>query len=535
MSKNKNPLNQKFDLIHYITSDVGTKDFLPKARDFKQEKEYKILTEEWIKQFTLNIPNYVHFCGALVFGTQGTGKTTFVDQTALLMKKNYGENLTVLKTKDLRLVTDYLDDLSLEEKDQHVFLTVFDDALLQMMKKEDQKKEIITQLSIIRRYIDQENKREKLKEYGKKMEGLLYFFFNVQLLYFLDKNIRSFLKYRAYKSKSPEKWDIDHYFKPVLGSALFKKLEQIDQMAEKAKNKLKNQTVVDMNGRTGLVIYEDYNEKELEDFRDEIIYLEDHREGDSPQSYIIPITNISDSEIWEVLTALTIQELEKDSETLHKIKKEHNLTKDQDIFHRNIKLVYQDYFTNITKEELVQAIPSISTINSLQTTLRWFKMYLKKDKSLRTIISEKFFKTTLTTVFPPDSVVLHKPSAQDIASLGLQPRTHQPDLLLLRAGQPLSRSSVISFVEVKWLMSKHTFDLEPSWRYSQTLPRPVVGLVLDSREPKSLLRGSVLTTENQQPTSNEWSVNTVVTHSSIEKLGFYLLEELLSEDDLKND
>jgi len=284
-------------------------DVLPVPRGYTIIPKCENLTKKWIKHFTLKIPNYVHYTGSFFFGTQSTGKTVFSEQMVLIMYEHYGNKLIILHSIDMQSVINYIAEMSYEEKDQKVFFIIIDDALIRQNKAAAAKQKIVEELSIIRRYVDGENDASRDKE--KKMRGILYVDFNSQLLYFLDKNIRSMLKYRAFKSRSGSKHDNTHYFQPILGEALYKLLSKIDKSAENASNKLKHITVVDMNGEVGFIVLDKYDEKKLKEIRKKIIYLEATEEPRSMsflRSEITQESNVPEG-FWSRLKDIFIEEL----------------------------------------------------------------------------------------------------------------------------------------------------------------------------------------------------------------------------------
>jgi len=406
---------------------------LPTPRDYTIIPKYRNLTKEWIKHFTidLDIIDYVHYAGSFFFGAQNSGKTTFSEQVAIIMDEYYQDKLIILRSMDMQSAIDFIDKMPYKEKNQKVFFIIIEDALVKQSRTDNTKK-IVQGLSIIRRFVDGENDPTKDKKY--KMRGILYVNFNTQLLYFLDKDIRSMLKYRAFKSRSGSKSDIDKYFRPTLGDDLYKLLSKIDRSSEKPSHKMKHITIVDMNGEVGYIILDNFDEEKLAEIREKIIFLAPIIDSTYKKEHEITEESNIPEGFWKRIKEIFIEELYTKKSKRRKI--DYLSVAKQVIgdstLKRNIRLFYLKYFEGYDNNALEKEIKKLGTKGSARVTATKAKNFLKKNSAFKAIISERFFLELLrnSTVLSPLSFVV-KTKKWFLKSLGA---THHPDLYVERGG-----------------------------------------------------------------------------------------------------
>lgn len=497
--------------------------------------------------------NRVRYEGIAVFGNASTGKTCFTKHaldsiitTTTEYKFNQPEYNIIYSYIDMVKTIKYLD------TDKEVNVLVLDDRYLTYSKYEFKKKSREFLAAIQRKYQDYKGSR-----------GALVFVFFVTSRFDLPDCLNRFIRVRVFRSISGDKQENERVIKSLLGDRAFEELCRLDKKMNLGNHSEMSKSILVKNNYAGILEIEDFPIIELITARvNEKITILSPKEDTSLENLntvksVKSVKNVKGETLIEYLIRITIEELEKDSTLLEKAQRKIGKTTLQ----RNIKFYYWKYWLGLENEDINEMDDSIKSKESARQNASKVKTFLKKNRSLRTGISERAFQEQLTTElnrkmkesteFPPSSFVVL--SGKDCSFLPDQRvrHRHSPDLVLLTAPPPPpaaaagatgsastgsgngppnfepSPENLLAFLEIKWHFERYDFVAEPGYSYLVSgLPAYQDTLLFvaafDSLHQKTFLRcgsGCQL----------EWKMNSVDTFPSFEAIADFILKTLSLE------
>jgi hypothetical protein len=508
----------------------------PEGRSYGVEKSpIPNFREFLIDAFTQPIVDFkTHFCGAILIGFPGTGKSTFLQYIAEIIQNSYDINDTnILASNSFVQAADEMNDKSVQ--------VIFTDDALALQDKRGLAGKLLAKIrhvamakriallypedfgflgqmtidDLIEYDIDQLQLTVEQERIGKRIN--VYVFFNTQEFYGIAVDIRRQCKILIFKSASNNPRDAPELRK-LLGKKAFDKLRQL------SKSTLKNKAF-DEDLSKALIISFAHDEAGIVNFsdrfdRDRLRKVWSHvkivnkleSEENNKNKAIFALERYTDSDVFARLPEIFFEELHNDSQLLSKAHKSISKTN----LKRDITMWYLRQFCSWDYNDLRKKFQTGKDKNTPRIYVGRVRKFLVHHNAFKAKISERFFLEKLqnSTVSPPLFF------QQKNRSFHLPTISHQhPDIYVAK------ESALVAVLAVKMHFERETFHPSPEAQYSQHYEVPAYSAIIDVQGDETHLRFQRLGEEASQ--QEELLVDTVEVRQNFDEIIAILEADLI--------
>ncbi|MCE7743646.1 MAG: GTP-binding protein [Candidatus Heimdallarchaeota archaeon] len=521
----------------YDASDLS--DILKLPREVRRERPIPNFKPFLIDAFTQPLVDFkTHFCGTILIGFPGSGKTTFLQYIAEIIQETYGlDKINILISNDFIRSVD-----SMNEKEVQVLFT--DDAMAIQDKRSLAGKALanIRHISTAKRLailypddfgylgkmtveelleynLDQLALPEEQERIGKR--GIVYIFFNTQEFYGIAVDIRRQCKILIFKSASTNPRDAPELIK-LLGKKSFQKLRSI------SKSTLKNKEF-DADLSKALVISLAHDEAGIVDFselfdRKRLREVWKHVQGvnrievENRDNYAkITLQRYTDEGVFDRLPEILLEELYKNQKLLEVAQKKIG----KSTLKRNITMWYLRQFCGWDYNDLKIEFKTGGEKQSTRVFISSVRNFLVRNNAFKAIISERWVLEQIrqnSTVSPRGLFVEQKKKKWFRSEISNQ----HPDLYLSVDKQ------LAGFLAVKMHFERETFHPSPEVQYAQAYDKPVYALIIDVCGEETNLRFAKIPPKNYE--LEEQKKDTVEIRRDFEEIITILKKDLLPKE-----
>ncbi|TET31844.1 MAG: hypothetical protein E3J70_01615 [Candidatus Heimdallarchaeota archaeon] len=532
-------LYDEFYETDYFFDASDLSDILKLPREVRRDKPIPNFKPFLIDAFTQPLVDFkTHFCGAILIGFPGSGKSTFLQYLAEITQETYGlDKINILVSNDFINAAD-----SMDEKEVQVLF--IDDAMAIQDKRSLAGKALanIRHISTAKRLailypddfgylgkmtieelveynLDQLVLSEEQERIGKR--GIIYIFFNTQEFYGIAVDIRRQCKILIFKSASTNPRDAPELIK-LLGKKSFQKLRSLSMSTLKNKEfdeNLSKALVISLaHDEAGIVDFSDlFDRKRLREVWKHVQVVNRIFVKNSEKSVILSLQRYTERDVFARLPEIFLEELYKNKGLL---KKAHSKI-GKKFLERNITMWYLRQFCGWDYNDLKREFKAGDDKNTSRLATSKVRNFLVRHNAFKALISERwvFEQIKNSTVSPRGLVAKTKCKKYFRSEISNQ----HPDLYLTVRGE------LAAFLAIKMHFERETFHPSPEVQYSETYDKPVYALIIDVCGEETNLRfGKILPKNYSQ---EEQKKDTVEIRRDFEEIITILKKDLLPEED----
>jgi len=545
MTIEKEDLEELMDLYdevyetEYFFDASDLSDILKLPREVRRERPIPNFKPFLIDAFTQPLVDFkTHFCGTILIGFPGSGKTTFLQYIAEIIQETYGlDKINILVSNDFIQAAD-----SMNEKEVQVLFT--DDAMAIQDKRSPAGKALanIRHISTAKRLailypddfgylgkmtieelleynLDQLVLPEEQERNGKR--GIVYVFFNTQEFYGIAVDIRRQCKILIFKSASNNPRDAPELIK-LLGKKSFQKLRQISKSTLKNKEfdaDLSKALVISLaHDEAGIVDFsESFDRKRLREVWKHVRGVNRIDAGKNEKNVMIALPDSTDLDVFARLPEILLEELYKDPKLLEKAR----VKIGKSTLKRNVTIWYLRQFCGWGYNDLKLKYETGGDKNTPRIAASKVRNFLVKHNAFKAIISERWVLEQIrnSTVSPRGLVAGQKKKKwfrQEISN-------QHPDLYLSVGGE------LAAFLAIKMHFERESFHPSPEVQYAQAYGLPCYALIIDVCGEETNLRFAKIPPKNYS--QEEQKKDTVEIRRDFEEIMTILKKDLLPKEE----
>lgn len=532
-------LYDEFYETEYFFDASDLSDILKLPREVRRNKPIPNFKPFLIDAFTQPLVDFkTHFCGAILIGFPGSGKSTFLQYIAEIIQETYTlDKINMLVSNDFINAAD-----SMDEKEVQVLF--IDDAMAIQDKRSLAGKALanIRHISAAKRLavlypddfgflrkmtieelieynLDQLVLTEEQERIGKR--GIVYIFFNTQEFYGIAVDIRRQCKILIFKSASTNPRDAPELIK-LLGKKSFQKLREI------SKSTLKNKEF-DEDLSKALVISLAHDEAGIVDFSDLFdrnrlrkvwqhvravnrIYAEN-----SENSVILTLQKYTENDVFTRLPEIFLEELHKNPKLLERA----HAKIGKSTLKRNVTMWYLRQFCGWDYNDLKIEFKSGGDKNTPRIAASKVRNFLVKHNAFKAIISERWvFEQLQNSTVSTRGLVAEQKKKQWFRQ---EISNQHPDIYLSVKGE------LAAFLAIKMHFERETFHPSPEVQYAQAYQLPVYSLIIDVCGEETNLRFAKIPQKNYH--QEEQKKDTVEIRRDFEEIITILKKDLLPKEE----
>ena len=531
-------LYEEFYETEYFFDASDLSDVLKLPREVRRDKPIPNFKPFLIDAFTQPLVDFkTHFCGTILIGFPGSGKSTFLQYIAEIIQEIYGlDKINILISNDFVNAAD-----SMDEKEVQVLF--IDDAMAMQDKRSPAGKALanIRHISTAKRLailypddfgflgkmtieelveynLDQLVLTEEQERIGKR--GIVYVFFNTQEFYGIAVDIRRQCKILIFKSASTNPRDAPELIK-LLGKKSFQKLREISKSTLKNKEfdeDLSKALVISLaHDEAGIVDFSDlFDRKRLREVWKHVRAVNRLESENSVKSVMISLPEQTELTVFSRLPEIFLEELYKNKKLLEKA----HAKIGKSTLKRNVTIWYLRQFCGWGYNDLKLKYKTGGDKNTPRIAASKVRNFLVKNNAFKAVISERwvFEQIKNSTVSPQGFAAKSKSKKWFRKEISNQ----HPDLYLTVAGK------LAAFLAVKMHFERETFHPSPEVQYAETYDKPVYALIIDVCGEETNLRFGKIPPKNYS--QEEQKKDTVEIRRDFEEIITILKKDLLPED-----